>query len=73
MSKSTSADADASSDLVSTIPAEYQDYADVCSKTEAQKLPEHWPYNLSIPLQEGTAPPFLPVYNLSLLELGAPR
>ena len=52
-----------------TIPAEYQDYADVFSKTEAHKLPDHRPYDLSIPLQEGTAPPFLPIYNLSPLEL----
>ena len=75
MSEITPADANAnaSPDPVSMIPAEYQDYADVFSKTEAHKLPEHRPYNLSIPLQEGTTPPFRPVYNLSPLELDVLR
>ena len=57
----------------SKIPAEYQDYADVFSKTKAHKLPEHRPYDLKIPLQEGTTPPLLPVYNLSPLELDVLR
>jgi hypothetical protein len=69
----TPADTDASPNAAPTIPAEYQDYADVFSKTEAHKLPEHRPYDLSIPLQEGTAPPLLPVYNLSPLELDVLR
>jgi len=69
----TPADTDASPKTAPTIPAEYQDYADVFSKTEAHKLPEHRPYDLSIPLQEGTAPPLLPVYNLSPLELDVLR
>jgi len=69
----TPADSDASPETVPPIPAEYQDYADVSSKTKAHKLPEHRPYDLSIPLQEGTAPPLLPVYNLSPLELDVLR
>jgi len=60
-------------DPASKIPAEYQDYADVFSKTKANKLPEHRPYDLKIPLQEGTTPPLLPVYNLSPLELDVLR
>ena len=54
---------------LSKIPPEYHDLANVFSKTEAHKLPEHRPYDLKIPLQEGTTPPFGPVYNLSPLEL----
>ena len=54
---------------LSKIPSEYHDFAEVFSKTEAHKLPEHRPYDLKIPLQEGTTPPFGPVYNLSPLEL----
>ena len=69
----TPADSEASPETVHPIPDEYQDYADVFSKTKAHKLPEHRPYDLSIPLQEGTAPPLLPVYNLSPLELDVLR
>ena len=43
------------------------------SKTEAYKLPGHRPYDLSILLQEGTTPPFGPVYDLSPLELNVLR
>ena len=56
-------------DPTSKIPAEYQDYTDIFSETEAYKLSKHQPYDLSIPLQEGTTPPFGPIYNLSPLEL----
>ena len=73
MAEITNSDSDSDSDPTSKIPAEYQDYADVFSKTEAHKLPEHRPYDLSIPLQEGTTPPFGPVYNLSPLELDVLR
>ena len=66
-------ESDASLDPMSKIPAEYQDYADVFSKVEADKLPDHRPYDLSIPLQEGTTPPFGPVYNPSPLELDVLR
>src|ERR1700726_645151 len=73
MAEITNSDSDSDSDPASKIPAEYQDYADVFSKTEAHKLPEHRPYDLSIPLQEGPTPPFGPVYNLSPLELDVLR
>ena len=66
-------ESDANLDPMSKIPAEYQDYADVFSEAEAHKLPDHRPYDLSIPLQEGTTPPFGPVYNLSPLELDVLR
>jgi hypothetical protein len=54
---------------LSKIPAEYRDFADVFSKEAADKLPEHRPYDHTIALQEGTSPPFGPVYPLSPTEL----
>src|SRR6202021_1696855 len=51
------------------IPPEFHDFADVFSKKEAQKLPEHRPYDLRIGTEEGKTPPFGPVYNLSPAEL----
>src|SRR6202021_2579006 len=51
------------------IPPEFHDFADVFSKKEAQKLPEHRPYDLRIELEEGKTPPFGTVYNLSPAEL----
>jgi hypothetical protein len=54
---------------LSTIPPEYHEFADVFSKKEADKLPEHRPYDHTIPLQDGATPPFGGVYNLSETEL----
>ena len=51
------------------IPAEYHEFAKVFSKEEADKLPEHRHYDHTIPLQEGTTPPFGPIYNLAPAEL----
>ena len=51
------------------IPAEYHEFAKVFSKEEADKLPEHCHYDHTIPLQEGTTPPFGPIYNLAPAEL----
>ena len=42
---------------LSQIPEEYHDYADVFSKSEADKLAPHRPYDLKITLEEG--PPHL--------------
>ena len=37
----------------------------------AWKLAEHQLYNLKIDLEEGTKPPFGPIYSLSPIELAA--
>ena len=58
---------------LSTIPSEYHEFADVFSKKEADKLPEHRPYDHTIPLQNGATPPFGGVYNLSETELSVLR
>ena len=50
---------------LSSIPSEYHDYADVFSKSEANTLPPHRPYDLKINLEEGTSPPLGPIYSLS--------
>ena len=56
------------------LPEEYNDFADVFSKTKASKLAEHRPYDLKINLEEGAAPPALgSVYSLSQVELDALR
>jgi len=55
------------------VPEEYHAFADVFSKTKAGKLAEHRPYDLKITLDEGTTPPFGPIYSLSQEELAALR
>ena len=67
MSASTSDDVP---DL-SEVPAEYHDFADVFSKSNAYTLAPHRPYDLKIEIPEGTAPPVTPMYPLSQLELQA--
>ena len=52
-----------------SIPEQYKDFKDVIQKKNADMLPEHWPYDCAIDLQEGTQPPFGPIYNLSQTEL----
>src|SRR5882724_749745 len=58
---------------MNNIPEEYHNFADVFSKSKAGKLAEHRPYDLKINLDEGTAPPFGPIYSLSQEELAALR
>jgi hypothetical protein len=48
-----------------TIPQEFMDYSDVFQKSSADKLPEPSKWNYTIPLEQGTAPPFEPIYSLS--------
>lgn len=55
------------------VPAEYHDFADVFSETKADTLPEHRPYDLKIETEEGTTPPFGPIYSLSAVEAEALR
>jgi len=56
---------------LSTIPKDYHDFQDVFSKSKASKLADHRPYDLKITLDEGTSPPFGPIYSLSQEELAA--
>ena len=58
---------------MSTIPENYHDFTDVFSKSKAGKLADHRPYDLKITLDEGTSPPFGPIYSLSQEELAALR
>ena len=51
------------------IPLDYHDFTDVFSKTRACTPAPHWPYDLKIELEEGTSPPFSPIYSLSQSEL----
>ena len=54
---------------LSSIPSEYHDCADVFSKSKADTLPPHRPYDLKINLEEGTSPPLGLIYSLSPAEL----
>jgi len=53
---------------LSNVPSEYHKFADVFSKTKAEVLPPHRPYNLRINLEEGAQPPVGPIYSLSASE-----
>ena len=50
---------------------DYHNFADMFSKSKAGKLADHRPYDLKITLDEGTVPPFSPIYSLSQEELAA--
>ena len=49
---------------LSALLEEYHNFVDVFSKSKAGKLAEHRPYDLKITLDEGTVPPFSPIYSL---------
>ena len=57
------------SDDSKLVPTQYHDFLDVFSKVKADQLPEHRPFDHSIPLEPGTNPPYGPIYNLSEKEL----
>ena len=49
---------------LSNVPSKYHKFADVFSKTEAEVLTPHHPYNLKINLEEGAQPLVGPIYSL---------
>jgi len=51
------------------LPKEYMDYIDVFSKQKAKLLPDHWPFDLTIHLEDEKTLPLGPIYSLSSLEL----
>ena len=53
---------------LSNVPSEYHEFADIFSKTKAETLPSHHPYDLKINLEEGAQPPVGPIYSLSASE-----
>ena len=55
-------------DLISKVPAPYHAYLDVFSKIKATTLPPRRPYDHKIDLEDGTTPPFGPIYSLSEVE-----
>ena len=62
-----------SNEKSSGLPNRYKEYQDVFEKKNADMLPQHRPYDCGIDLQEGTQPPFGPIYSLSQNELAALR
>jgi hypothetical protein len=66
-------DAQAPKPVHDIIPPEYHEFASVFSKQEANRLPPHRPYDHRIPLEEGTTPPYGPIYSLSPVELDTLR
>jgi hypothetical protein len=55
------------------VPKVYCDFADVFSKSKADSLAPHRPYDLKIALEDGAMPPQPPLYLLSTLELATLR
>jgi len=53
---------------LSTIPEEYHEYADVFSKSKAETLAPHRPYDLQIDLEKDSQPPVGTIYSLSQFE-----
>jgi len=51
------------SDL-SNVPSEHHEFTDIFSKTKAEVLAPHCPYNLKINLEEGAQPLVGPIYSL---------
>ena len=60
-------------DSPNSIPSKYREFSDVFEKCNADRLPEHRPYDCPIDLIDGACPPFGPIYGLSEPELDALR
>ena len=50
---------------MSNVPLKYHELRDVFSKSRANTLLTHQPYDLKIELEDGAVPPFGPIYSLS--------
>mgnify|MGYP000072981757 CR=1 FL=1 len=55
--------------VVWSLPLKYVVFSNVFENKNADQLPEYWPYDCPIDLQEGSCPPFGPIYGLSEPEL----
>ncbi|OAE30700.1 hypothetical protein AXG93_402s1130 [Marchantia polymorpha subsp. ruderalis] len=47
------------------LPTQYEEYRDMFEEKNADRLPQHQPYDCGIELQEGAQPLFGPIYGLS--------
>jgi len=56
-------------DPAAKVPEEYHPYLEVFSRKEADKLPEHRPYDHKIELEPGKQPGFSPLYGMTQDEL----
>jgi len=56
-------------DGLGKVPTEFRPYLVIMGKEVAEALPVHRPYNCQINLQEGSTPPWRPIYPLSEEEL----
>jgi len=54
---------------LSNVPSKYHKFTNVFSKTKAEVLASHWPYNLQINLEEGAQPPVGLIYSLTASKL----
>jgi len=52
----------------SNVPPKYHKFTNVFSKTKAEVLTPHWPYDLWINLEEGAQPPVGLIYSLSVFK-----
>ena len=69
ISKLDSRDSDTTLVDMSNFPSKYHEFRDVFSKSCANTLPTHQPYDLKIELEDRATPPFGPIYSLSPYEL----
>jgi len=53
---------------LSNVSSEYHEFANIFSKTKAENLSPHYPYDLKINLEEGAQPLVSPIYSLSASE-----
>ena len=61
----------ASVDIRKVVPEHFHEFLHIFEKAHADKLPPHRPYDHTIPLKEGTTPPYGPLYSMSRNELVA--
>ena len=54
---------------MSALPEQYKSYQNVFKKKNADILPQHWPYDCPIDIEEGAQVSFGPIYSLSRDEL----
>jgi hypothetical protein len=56
-------------DIRKIVPEHFHEFLPLFDKARADQLPPHRPYDHTIPLKEGTTPPYGPLYSMSRNEL----
>ena len=58
---------------ISRVLEDFREFIDIMTQEASMELPKHSPYDRTMDLREGAAPPWRPIYSLNRTDLGELR